>query len=86
MAFHVLGPMIVCYVLWTILVGRLPATVAAISTLTAPIVGVLSAVLILDDPLTWQKCLALAMIVMSIAVTLLPPAQEKRKCPSTSGH
>ncbi|MEM7504950.1 MAG: DMT family transporter [Pseudomonadota bacterium] len=70
--FHVVGPMVTCYLLWTLLVARLPATVAAISTLTAPIVGVGSSIVLLTDPPTWQKGLALAMVVISIAMTLSP--------------
>jgi drug/metabolite transporter (DMT)-like permease len=72
-AFHVFGPMVACYVMWTILLGRLSATVAAISTLIAPVVGVLSSVLLLGEPLSWQTALALGMIVASIAMTLLRP-------------
>jgi drug/metabolite transporter (DMT)-like permease len=68
--YHVLGPMVVCYTLWTIMVGRLPATVAAISALLAPIVGVSSAILLLDDPLTWQKIVSLSMVLISIVLTL----------------
>ena len=70
MVYHVAGPMVACYALWTILVARLPATVAGISVLTSPVVGVLSAAWLLDDPLTWQKGIALAMIVASVVVTL----------------
>ncbi|WP_417519679.1 DMT family transporter [Minwuia sp.] len=73
MAFHVLGPMILAYMMWMLLLGRLPATVAAISTLLTPVVGVLSAVLLLGDVLTWQKALALALIVASILLTLVRP-------------
>lgn len=51
-AFHVCGPMVACYVMWTILLGRLSATVAAISTLIAPVVGVLSSVSLLNEDLT----------------------------------
>jgi drug/metabolite transporter (DMT)-like permease len=76
-AFHVLGPMVVCYVLWTVLLGRMPATVAAIATLTAPVVGVTSSVLLLGDTPTWQKALALAMIVASIAMTLIPRLKSR---------
>jgi drug/metabolite transporter (DMT)-like permease len=76
MAFHVLGPMIVCYVLWTVLLARLPATIAAISTLIAPVVAVGSAMVLLDDPPSWQKYTALAMIVASVAVTLIRPSKE----------
>lgn len=79
LAFHILGPMVTCYVLWTVLLERLPVTVAAIATLTAPVVGVLSAVVILGDPLTWQKALSLTMIVASIAATLFRPAPERPK-------
>ena len=77
-AFHVCGPMVACYVMWTILLGRLSATVAAISTLIAPVVGVLSSVSLLNEDLTWQTVVALTMIVASIALTLLhaAPAQK----------
>ena len=74
MAYHVLGPMVVCYALWTLAIGRLSATTAAVSTLTAPIVGVGSAVFILNDQVTWQKILSLLMVVTSILLTLLPRA------------
>lgn len=75
-AFHVSGPMVTCYVLWTILLGRLSATVAAISTLIAPVVGVLSSVLFLNEDLTLQKALALVLIVISIAITLIRPIHQ----------
>ncbi|SEK72352.1 Threonine/homoserine efflux transporter RhtA [Roseovarius nanhaiticus] len=70
-AFHVAGPMATCYLLWSVLLRRLPATVAAISILTAPVVGVLSAVLLLGEPVSWQKIVALGLIVLSIAITLI---------------
>ncbi|MEM9140607.1 MAG: DMT family transporter, partial [Pseudomonadota bacterium] len=40
MIWHVLCPMLGAYFLWTTLVGRLPATVAALATLLAPVVAV----------------------------------------------
>lgn len=79
-AWHVLGPMVTSYALWTMLVSRLPATVAAISTLTAPVTGVLSAALLLDDPLTLGKTVALGLVAASILVALAParPARKDR--------
>ncbi|MFD0859580.1 DMT family transporter [Roseovarius aquimarinus] len=68
--FHVAGPMATCYLLWSVLLQRLPATVAAISILTAPTVGVISAILLLGEPVSWQKIVALGLIVVSIAITL----------------
>ncbi len=70
--FHITGPMVVCYALWTVLVGRLTASVAAIAALLAPVVGVVSSITLLGDPLTWQKTLSLAMILASIFLTLAP--------------
>lgn len=70
--WHSLLPMVVCYALWTRLVGRVPAPVAAIATLLAPVVGVSSAIILLGDPMTWQKAVALAMILGSIALTFIP--------------
>ena len=77
--FHVLGPMILCYLGWTMLVARLPATIAAISVLAAPVVGVLSSIFLLGDPATWQKGLALAMIVLSIGMTLAPSLPRRSR-------
>ena len=67
--WHALLPMVLCYALWTGLVGRLPASIAAIATLMAPVVGVSSSILLLGDPVTWQKITALALILLSIALT-----------------
>jgi drug/metabolite transporter (DMT)-like permease len=74
LAFHVLGPMVLSYILWNMLVARLPATVAAITTLLVPIVGVSSSIILLGDPLTWHKVVALTMILASIAITVIRPA------------
>ena len=70
--YHAIGPMVTCYALWTILVGRLSATVAAIAALLAPVVGVASAIILVGDPVTWQKIVSLAMILASIFMTLAP--------------
>ena len=72
LAFHIVGPMVACYALWTVLVGRLTASVAAIAALLAPVVGVSSSIILLGDPLTWQKAVSLAMILASITLTLTP--------------
>ena len=51
----------------------MPATVAAISTLVAPVVGVMSSVLLLGEGISWHKSLALVLIVVSIAMSLWRP-------------
>ncbi len=78
-AFHVAGPMATCYLLWAVLLRRLPAAVAAISILTAPVVGVASSILLLGEPASWQKMLALGLIVLSIAITLTGRAARQKR-------
>ena len=70
LAFHIVGPMVICYVLWNNLIKRLPLSVAAISILTAPVVGVVTSVLFIGEALTWQKSVSLILIVASIAITM----------------
>ena len=70
--WHALCPMVMCYALWTRLVGQVAAPIAAIATLLAPVVGVSSSILLLGDTLTMHKVLALALILGSIALTFMP--------------
>ncbi len=79
LVFHITGPMVVCYALWTVLVGRLTASVAAIAALLAPVVGVSSSIILLSDPLTWQKIVSLTMILASIFLTLSPAKPVNRQ-------
>ena len=75
--WHAALPMVLCYFLWTGIVGRMPAAKAAIATLLAPVVGVSSSILLLGDPVSLHKTLALAMILGSIALTFLPPPRKR---------
>jgi len=61
--------MVICYAAWSILVARLPASIAAMGTLLVPIIGVASAAAILGDTLSWQKLSALAFVLLSIGLT-----------------
>lgn len=76
-AFHVLGPMVICYALWTVIVGRLPASVAAITALLAPVVGVVSAIVLLGEPTSWQKGVSLVFVLASIALALAPDSLRR---------
>jgi drug/metabolite transporter (DMT)-like permease len=62
------------------MVSRLSVTIASISVLTAPVVGVLSSALLLGDTFTWQKLVALMAIILSISlVTFQGDEKAKRK-------
>ena len=77
-AFHVIGPVALCYAAWVSLVSRLPASTAAIGTLLIPVVGVLSSSLLLGDVLTLDKIAALGLIVSSVALTFIPSSQNRQ--------
>jgi len=76
-AWHALLPMVLCYALWTRLVSTMPASVAAIATLMAPVVGVASSMLLLGNPVTAHKIIALALILGSIALTFIRPMGKR---------
>ncbi len=73
LVWHAILPMVLGYALWTRLVGTLPAGIAAIATLMAPVVGVASSMALLGDPVSLHKIGALTLIVASIALTFLGP-------------
>ena len=78
-AWHALLPMVLGYALWTRLVGQVPAPVAAIATLLAPVVGVSSSMLLLGDPVTWHKIAALGLILGSILLTFWRPSTGRNR-------
>ena len=69
--YHIIGPMVISYLLWTVLIARMPVSITAISVLTAPVVGVVFSIIFLSDELTWQKATALLLILTSIGFTYL---------------
>jgi len=61
-----------CYWAWNRLVLMVPVAVSSISTLATPVVGVLSGVWLLHEPLTWQEVAAGTFILGAIALVLGP--------------
>jgi drug/metabolite transporter (DMT)-like permease len=60
----------VSYLTWFGALARLPASTAAIGTLLAPVLSVLGAGLILDEPLGWREALALSGTVLAVALAV----------------
>ncbi|MEM9356017.1 MAG: DMT family transporter [Pseudomonadota bacterium] len=69
LVYHIVFPMVVCHAVWVSLVGRLPASVAAIGSLLIPVVGVASSIVLLGDVATLSKLFALALVLVSVALT-----------------
>ncbi len=70
LAFHIALPMVACYAAWTVLVSRLPVAVATLGTLLIPVVGVVSAALLLGERIGPLRLLALGLVLSAIAVGL----------------
>jgi drug/metabolite transporter (DMT)-like permease len=57
---------------WNRVVLMVPVAVSSVSSLATPVVGVLSGMWLLDEPLTWREVAAGAFILGAIALALLP--------------
>lgn len=75
MAFHILIATAVAYVLWYRLLSSTTATVAALTTLAVPVVGVLGAMSLVGErpaPADWA---GFALVLSGAALVLLRPAR-----------
>ena len=77
LSFHIVLAMALAYLLWFDTVARLPAGVAALSTLMVPVVGVGSAMLLLGERPGATDLLGFALIMPAAAIALLTPAPPK---------
>lgn len=77
-AFHVVGPMAVCYAVWTRLVERLPVSIAAIATLLIPVVGVGSSAALMGEPVGGLTIGALFAVLIAAALSLTAGARHDR--------
>ena len=72
--YAALIPMIYCHWAWFRIVALFPANIAAIGTLSIPVVGVFSSALILGEPLAGADLLALALVVTGLFIVLVLPS------------
>jgi drug/metabolite transporter (DMT)-like permease len=66
--------MVWCHYTWYRILDRLPASIASISTLAIPAVGVISSAVLLDEPLGLTEFAALALVLSAIAIVIRPRA------------
>jgi len=70
LTYIILFPMIYCHWAYFSLVRIFPASIAAISTLAIPVVGVFSSTLILNEPIGISEIAALILIVAALSIAL----------------
>ncbi|MEM7748961.1 MAG: DMT family transporter [Pseudomonadota bacterium] len=79
LAYVVFVPMVFGQWAYYRIVNMMPASVAAISTLAIPAVGVYSSSLLLGEPIGWREISALALISIALSVVLFVPAILARR-------
>jgi drug/metabolite transporter (DMT)-like permease len=75
-AYNIFVAGVLCYWAFYKLVNLLPASVTGISSLSVPVIGVLTGVLFLGETPTWRDWTALALIVGALCLVLLLQPRE----------
>jgi drug/metabolite transporter (DMT)-like permease len=70
LVYMTLVPMGLCYVAWFETLRRLPPAVASMGTLLVPLIGVISASLMLGEPLGWREGVAMALVLGGVTLAL----------------
>ncbi len=68
-------------VIWFALARALPASTSAMSVMAVPLIGVLSAPLIVGEWPHWQDLAAMACVIVAIAAVLLRPSGRQATAP-----
>ena len=63
----------VCYFLWFDIVRRLPASTAALGILSSPVIGVVTAMIVLGERPTWYDAVGFALMLAASAIVVLRP-------------
>ncbi len=66
-AYNLFIAFMLCYWAWNRIVLMVPIAVSSLSSLTVPLIGVLSGMLLLDEPLGRQEILASLLILSAVA-------------------
>jgi len=62
-----------CYFLWFDIVRRLPTSTAAIGVLASPVIGVITAMIVLGERPTWADVVGFALMLSASAIIVLRP-------------
>lgn len=62
-----------CYFLWFDIVRRLPASTAALGILSSPVIGVVTAMIVLGERPTWYDAVGFALMLAASAIVMLRP-------------
>lgn len=72
-------PMVFCQWAYFKIVSLFPAVYAAVGVLAVPMVGVISSLIVLGEPIGWREVLALALVSSAIFTVLVWPRLNRRR-------
>ncbi len=76
MGYTVIASSILAYTLWYYLVDKYPLSKVAPFTLLGPVIGFAAGVLVLDEPLGWEKVCGGLLTVIGVAIIELRPRRS----------
>jgi len=71
MAYNTLLAFMFCYWAWNRIVQMVPVAVSSLSSLATPLIGVISGMVILGEPLGWSEVLAALLILAAVGTVSL---------------
>ncbi|MEI7612810.1 MAG: EamA family transporter [Betaproteobacteria bacterium] len=71
LAYNTFFAFMFCYWAWNRIVLMVPVGVSSLSSLATPLVGVLSGIIFLGEPLGWQEIIAAALILAAVGTVSL---------------
>jgi len=74
-----------CHWAWFKIATSAPASIAALSTMMIPVVGVISGILVLGEKPGWQEFAALWLVALSLATVLIPANNQMQGATSSTG-
>jgi drug/metabolite transporter (DMT)-like permease len=74
-----------CHWAWFKLATTAPASIAAMSTMMIPVVGVFSGMIVLGEQPQWQEYAALLLVTLALATVLIPGRAAVRNVKSVAG-
>ena len=89
--YNMLIAFVFCHWAWFKLATTAPASIAAMSTMMIPVVGVFSGMAVLGEQPRWQEYAALLLVTLALATVLIPgrgaaPDAKSVTGPGQSGH
>jgi drug/metabolite transporter (DMT)-like permease len=77
--YMALVPMGLCYITWFATLRRMPAPTAAIGTLMVPVIGIISATMMLGEPLGTREIVAVVLTIAGVWLALSKPHAKNVK-------